>query len=156
MAIRNIVKDGDPILRKKARLVEKFDNKLSVIIDDMFETMRSAGGVGLAGNQVGLLRRIAVISLDGKDIELVNPEIIETKGKQIEYEGCLSFPGINERTIRPNKVKVRAFDRNGKEFEVSGEGLLARAFCHEIDHLDGIVFLDRLYNESDKINKIYR
>ena len=140
MAFRNIVTEGDPILNKVCRKVEKFDKKLGMTLDDMYETMNKANGVGLAGPQIGLMRRICVIDIGEGVIELINPEIIETSGTQDGPEGCLSFPGEYGMVERPNYVKVRAQDRNGNWFEAEGEELLARAFCHEIDHLDGIVF----------------
>ena len=142
MAIRNIVKDGDPILKKKCRPVEKFDQKLAVLLDDMAETMHMANVVGLAAPQVGMLRRVVVIDVGEGVIELVNPKIVAYSGKQEGLEGCLSFPGEWGLATRPNYVKVRAQDRNGDEFEIDGEELLARAFCHEIDHLNGVVFKD--------------
>ena len=142
MAIRNIVKDGDPILKKKCRPVEKFDRKLAVLLEDMAETMHLANGVGLAAPQVGMLRRVVVIDVGEGVIELVNPEIIAYSGEQTGLEGCLSFPGEWGLAKRPNYVKVRAQDRNGEVFEIEGRELLARAFCHEIDHLNGIVFKD--------------
>lgn len=144
MAIRNIVKDGDPVLRKTARSVLNFDEKLATLIDDMLDTMYEANGVGLAGNQVGILRRVCVIDIGDGPIELVNPVIEEEIGTQYESEGCLSFPGQSGVTKRPQKVTVRAQNRLGESFTVSGEGLLARAFCHEIDHLNGIVYKDRV------------
>lgn len=142
MAIRNIVKDGDPILKKKCRPVEKFDQKLAILLDDMAETMHQANGVGLAAPQVGMLRRVVVIDVGEGVIELVNPKIVAYSGEQEGVEGCLSFPGEWGLAKRPNYVKVRAQDRNGDEFEIDGEELLARAFCHEIDHLNGVVFKD--------------
>ena len=142
MAIRNIVKDGDEILHKKCREVVKFDERLWTLLDDMAETMHDAEGVGLAGNQVGVLRKVVVIDIGEGVIELVNPKIIKAEGEQVTAEGCLSFPGEYGLTKRPMKVTVEAQDRNGKTFEISGEGLLAKAFCHEIDHLDGIVYKD--------------
>ena len=140
MAIRNIVKDGDPILKKRCRPVEKFDNKLATLLDDMAETMHKANGVGLAAPQVGMLRRVVVIDIGEGVIELVNPQIIAFSGEQEGLEGCLSFPGQWGIVKRPNYVKVRAQDRFGEEFEIEGKELLARAFCHEIDHLNGVVF----------------
>lgn len=140
MAIRNIVKDGDEILNKKCRPVEKFDKKLWVLLDDMAETMHRANGVGLAAPQVGMLRRVVVIDVGEGVIELVNPQIIAYSGEQEGVEGCLSFPGEWGITRRPDYVKVKAQDRNGEEFTMDGRQLLARAFCHEIDHLNGIVF----------------
>ena len=140
MAIRNIVKDGDSILNKKCRPVEKFDSKLADLLDDMAETMHLANGVGLAAPQVGILRRIVVIDVGDGVIELINPQIISFSGEQEGVEGCLSFPGEWGITKRPQYVKVKAFDRNGNEFTKDGKELLAKAFCHEIDHLNGIVF----------------
>ncbi|MEE0963631.1 peptide deformylase [Ruminococcus sp. YE282] len=140
MAIRNIVKDGDSILNKKCRPVEKFDSKLADLLDDMAETMHLANGVGLAAPQVGILRRIVVIDVGDGVIELINPQIIAFSGEQEGVEGCLSFPGEWGITKRPQYVKVKAFDRNGNEFTKDGKDLLAKAFCHEIDHLNGIVF----------------
>ncbi|MBQ9769034.1 MAG: peptide deformylase [Clostridia bacterium] len=144
MAIRNIVKNGDDILRKVCRSQLTFDDRLATILDDMKETMYAADGVGLAAPQVGILRRYCVIDIGEGVIELVNPVIVSTEGEQLEQEGCLSFPGEYGVTSRPEKVTVRAQNRNGENFTVTGEGLLARALCHEIDHLDGIVYKDRL------------
>ena len=143
MALRNIVKDGDDILNKKCRAVIKFDQKLRTLLDDMAETMHHAKGVGLAAPQVGILRRVVVIDVSAEQnevLELVNPEIIAYSGEQEGLEGCLSFPGEWGIAKRPNYVKVKAQDRNGDEFEIEGRELLARAFCHEIDHLNGVVF----------------
>ena len=144
MAIRNIVKDGDSILLKKCRPVEKFNEKIWVLLDDMAETMHAANGVGLAGPQVGLLRRVVVIDVGEGVIELINPKIVAYSGEQDGPEGCLSFPGEYGMVKRPNYVKVRAQDRNGQDFEIDGRELLARAFCHELDHLDGVVFKSRV------------
>ncbi|MDD6848000.1 MAG: peptide deformylase [Oscillospiraceae bacterium] len=142
MALREIVKEGDDVLTKKCRKVEKFDSRLEMIIDDMIETLHQANGVGLAAPQVGILRRVVVIEVDPEQgvIELVNPEIIETSGKQVGLEGCLSLPGKWGIASRPLRVTVKAQNRKGEEFTISGEHLLARAFCHEIDHLDGILY----------------
>ncbi len=140
MALRNIVKEGDEILNKKCRPVQKFDRKLAILLDDMAETMRDANGVGLAAPQVGILRRVVVIDVGEGLIELVNPKIIAFSGEQEGSEGCLSFPGQWGIVKRPNYVKVKAQNRFGEEFTVEGKELLARAFCHELDHLDGIVF----------------
>lgn len=144
MALRNIVKDGDPILRKKCREVTEFNERLNVLLDDMKETLVLANGAGLAAPQVGVLKRVAIVSVDDAFYELINPEIIETEGEEISPEGCLSLPGICGTVNRPYKVAVRAQDRFGKTFIARGEGLLARAFCHEIDHLDGILFEDKI------------
>ena len=139
MALRNIVKDGDPILRKVCRPVEKFDEKLWTLLDDMAETMHEADGVGIAGPQVGIMRRVCIVDCYDGDgvIELINPKIVATAGEQTGNEGCLSFPGKWGTVTRPLAVTVRAQDRNGEWFEISGRELKARAFCHEIDHLNG-------------------
>ncbi|MBQ4105443.1 MAG: peptide deformylase [Clostridia bacterium] len=142
MAIRNVVKEGDNVLRKKARPVTEFNERLHILLDDMAETMYATNGVGLAANQVGVLRRIVVIDVGEGLIELINPEIIERKGSQQEVEGCLSCPGEYGITKRPMYVKVKAQDRDGVERIYEGEGLLARCFCHEIDHLEGILYKD--------------
>lgn len=144
MALRNIVKLGDPILYKKSRVVEKFDDKLATLIDDMLETMYNDNGVGLAAVQVGILKRVVVIDIGEGPIELVNPEITFEEGEQISQEGCLSLPGKWANTKRPKKVQVKAQDRNGKWQVFTGEDLKAKAFCHEIDHLDGILFTSHL------------
>lgn len=143
MALRKIVTKEDPILRKKSRPVEKFDEKLATLIDDMAETMREAEGVGLAAVQVGMLRRVIVMDVGDGLIELVNPEIIYTEGEQVADEGCLSLPGEWGETLRPAVVKVKAQNREGQWCVYKGEELKARCFCHEIDHLDGILFIDR-------------
>ncbi len=140
MAIRNIVKQGDSVLTKKCRRVEKFDDRLFELLDDMKETLAQSGGVGLAAPQVGVLKRVVVIDVGGGAVELINPEIIKTKGHQQSIEGCLSCPDIWGVTNRPMFVTVKAQNRNGEEFIMDGEGLLAKAFCHECDHLDGILF----------------
>ena len=144
MALRNIVKEGDPILNKKSRVVEKFDDRLGVLIDDMLETMYDAQGVGLAAVQVGLLKRVVVIDTGDGALELVNPEITKTEGEQRESEGCLSLPGKYGVCSRPEKVQVKAQDRNGKWHVYTGEGLKARCFCHELDHLEGILFTSKV------------
>ena len=146
MAIRNIVKIGDDVLRKVCRTQTTFDDKLSTILDDMAETMYKAEGVGLAAPQVGILRRYCVIDVqDGEGIlELVNPVIESKSGLQVGSEGCLSVPDRFEEVKRPMKVTVRAQDRNGNNFTITAEGFKARALCHEIDHLDGILYIDRI------------
>ena len=143
MALRKVVTKEDPILRQKSRKVEKFDEKLATLLDDMAETMYAADGVGLAGVQVGMLRRVVVMDVGDGLIELVNPEIPEEEGEQFAEEGCLSIPGEYYETIRPATVKVKAQDRNGQWCVYKGEGLKARCFCHEIDHLDGVLFIDK-------------
>ncbi len=146
MALRKILTLGDETLYKKSRKVEKFDKKLHDILDDMAETMYNANGAGLAAVQIGILRRIVVIDTGDGLIELVNPEIIEQDGEQCGQEGCLSLPGKWGDVTRPMHVKVKARDRNGKLFETEGEGLLARAFCHETEHLDGHLFIEKATN----------
>lgn len=150
MALRNIVKEGDPVLTKKCRPVEKFDDRLASLLDDMYETMVAGNGVGLAGPQVGILRRIFVIDIGEGRLEFVNPEIIETSGKQESGEGCLSCPGEYGITIRPRFVTVKAQDRNGKEFTLEASDLLAKAICHENDHLDGILFKTHVIRMLDE------
>lgn len=143
MALRNIVKIGDPILSKKSRKVEVFDTKLAQLIDDMKETMYKAEGVGLAAVQVGVLKRVIVIDIGDGVIELVNPEIVSvSKERQCEVEGCLSLPGESFYTDRPKEVTVKGQDRNGKWQVFKGVGFKARAYCHEIDHLDGLTIKD--------------
>ncbi len=144
MAIRQIVQIGDPVLRKKSKVVEKIDEKIIQLLDDMADTMYHADGVGLAAPQVGILKRVVVIDIGDGLLELINPEIIETSGEQLDDEGCLSVVGEAGAVRRPYRVKVRAFDRNGNLFEIEGEELLARAFCHEIDHLEGVLFVDKI------------
>ena len=143
MAKLRIVKFGDPMLRKVCRPVEEITPRICTLLDDMIETMRAADGCGLAAPQVGVLRRIAVIEVEeGKVYELINPKIIAYSGEQRESEGCLSNPGQYGITKRPKAVTVRATDRNGNEYELSGTDLLARAICHECDHLDGKLYTD--------------
>ncbi len=145
MATRNIVKRGEDVLAKKCRDVTNFDDRLWTLLDDMYETMKAANGVGLAGPQVGILRRVVVIDVGDENgkIELINPVVTMMKGKQHELEGCLSVPGLWGYVERPAKVRVKAQNRYGKEFEIEGEELLAIALCHEIDHLNGILFVDK-------------
>ena len=148
MAKLKIVKIGDDVLRKVCRPVEKITPRICTLLDDMIETMHAADGCGLAAPQVGILRRIAVVEVEpGKLIELINPKIVAYAGEQEEQEGCLSIPGRWGITKRPRHVTVRATDRNGNTFEVSGSDLLARALCHEIDHLDGKLFIDCVVKE---------
>ncbi len=144
MAIRKIVTVGDDVLTKKCRTVDKIDDRVITLLDDMIDTLYESGGVGLAAPQVGVLKRIVVIDLDDGEglIELINPEIISQEGEQTDSEGCLSYAGRYGKVTRPNVVTVRAMDRNGDLYEYTGEGLLARAFCHELDHLDGKLYPD--------------
>lgn len=143
MAIRNIVKFGDDVLKKECRPVEKFDRKLHQLLDDMQDTLYDANGAGLAAPQVGVLRQVCIVDVGEGPIELINPEIISAQGEQTGPEGCLSLPDEWWQVTRPMEVTVRAQNRKGKWFEVSGKELCARAFCHEIDHLHGIVFVDK-------------
>lgn len=144
MAIRNIVKFGDDILKKKSREVKKIDDRIICLLDDMRETLKFHNGVGLAAPQVGVLKRIAIVDTGDTILELINPEIICTEGEQTGAEGCLSFPGEYGLVTRPNIVKIRAMDRNGCMYEYTGEELTARAFCHEIEHLDGHLFSEHV------------
>ena len=148
MAIRKIVKLGeDEILRKHARKVEQFDKRLHTLLDDMADTMYVADGAGLAAPQVGILKRVVVVDVGEGLIELVNPEIISAEGSQLCIEGCLSVPGKRGRVERPEKVRVHAQDRHGRHIELEGEDFLANALCHEIDHLDGIVYVDKMLED---------
>jgi peptide deformylase len=153
MALRNIVKLGDPVLNKRSREVTKFDDKLSTLIDDMLETMYDANGVGLAAVQVGVLRRVVVIDIGEGPMELVNPEITLAEGEQREQEGCRSLPGRYEVTLRPMMVQVKEQDRNGKWQVFTGEDLKARAFCHELDHLDGVLFTSHIAPDEPQDNE---
>lgn len=146
MAIREIREDGDEILRKKSKVIEEVNDKIRQILDDMVETMHKYNGVGLAAPQIGLLKRLVVIDLydDKGPIKLVNPEIIKEKGEQEVEEGCLSFPNKYGKIIRPAQVTVKALDENGKEIKINAKGLLAQALSHEVDHLNGILFVDKV------------
>lgn len=154
MATRQIIERGDDVLAKVCRPVTSFDARLHQLLDDMRETLELAHGYGLAAPQVGILRRVCLVTgSDDQIIELVNPELLETSGEQGGYEGCLSVPGLYGWVKRPAKAKVRAQDRNGNFFEVEDEGMTARCFCHEIEHLDGHLFTDhvegKLYTEAE-------
>ena len=144
MAIRQIRVQGDDVLTKVCRPVKEITPRIATLIEDMIDTMYEYDGVGLAAPQVGILKRIVVIDIGDGLLELINPEIIETSGEQIGEEGCLSVIGESGIVRRPNVVKVRAYNRKGQLFEIEGEELLARAFCHEIDHLDGILYVDKV------------
>ena len=144
MALRTIRVQGDPVLTKKSRPVEQMTPRISELITDMLDTMYEKMGVGLAAPQVGILKQIVVIDVGEGPIVLINPEIIETSGEQTGEEGCLSVPGKWGIVTRPNYVKVRALNEEMEEFEIEGEGLLARAFCHEIDHLSGHLYVDKV------------
>ncbi len=143
MAILNIIKEGDPILKKVCRPVTEITPRICQLLDDMRDTLAEANGAGLAAPQVGILRRICLVDTGEEVLELINPEIIAAEGVQNELEGCLSVPDVWGITERPMKVTVRALNRNGEEFTAEGEGLTARCFCHELDHLDGHLFTER-------------
>ena len=147
MAIRKIVELGEEKLRKTSKPVVKFDLRLRVLLKDMADTMYEANGVGLAAPQVGILRRVVVVDIGDGLIEMINPEIIHSEGEQTGPEGCLSVPGRSGVVKRPNIVTVAYQDRNGDEYEATAEGFLARAFCHEIDHLDGVIYVDKMERE---------
>ena len=147
MAIRKIVTLGDDALRKECRKQEKFDLRLAILLKDMADTMYEADGAGLAAPQVGILKRVVVIDVGEGLIELVNPEILEMEGEQMCIEGCLSVPGKRGKVIRPAKVLVHAQDRHGKHIEFEGEGFLANAVCHELDHLDGVIYVDKMLED---------
>lgn len=156
MAIRNIRKIGEEVLRKKSKEVTTMTDKLQELIDDMFDTMYEAYGVGLAAPQVGVLRRIVVIDVgvdEPEPLVFINPEIIEMSGEQVGEEGCLSLPGKAGTVKRPDYVKVRALDRNMKPFEIEGTEMFARAICHEFDHLDGILYVDKVEGEIHNTNE---
>lgn len=161
MAIRNLRLEGDEILKKKSREVEEIDEKIQILIDDMIETMHKYNGVGLAAVQVGLLKRLVVIDLydDNGPIVLINPVLIKTKGEQEVDEGCLSFPNKFAKVIRPAEVTAEYTDRDGNRMKVKAKELLAQAICHEVDHLNGEVFVDKIvegtleYIEPEKDNK---
>ena len=146
MAIRNVREEGDEILKKKAREVEEIDERIQILIDDMIETMHSLNGVGLAAQQVGILKRVIVIDLydDKGVVVLINPKILKEKGKQEVDEGCLSFPNQFAKIVRPKEVEVEALNRDGKKIKIKAKDLLAQAICHEVDHLNGIVFVDKI------------
>ena len=144
MALRKILTEGDEQLLKHSRKVEKFDDRLHTLIDDMRETLENSGGVGLAAPQVGILKRIVVIDVGEGPVVMVNPVILETSGEQTGDEGCLSIPGKAGQVTRPNYVKVHAFDENMEEYEIEGTELMARAMCHEIDHLDGHLYVEKV------------
>ena len=154
MALRNIVTVGDSVLNKTCRPVTKFDRRLHILLDDMADTLVESNGVGLAAHQVGVLRRVVLVDVGDEEgfLELINPEIIETSGEQTGVEGCLSVPGKYGIVTRPMVVKVRAQDRYGEWFEAEGEELIARCFCHELDHLDGILYtqvMERFLTEEE-------
>ena len=152
MGLRKILTDSEPALHKTCRPVEKFDSKLHKLLDDMRDTLLDSGGVGLAAPQVGILRRVVLVDVGDEILELVNPTLVETSGEQVGAEGCLSIPGRYGLVKRPNVAKVRAQDRDGNWYEAEGEELIARCFCHELDHLDGILYtqvMERFLTEDE-------
>ncbi|HAE61147.1 MAG TPA: peptide deformylase [Eubacteriaceae bacterium] len=150
MALRIIRTDDDPVLRKKARKIEEINDRIISLRDDMLETMYDADGVGLAANQIGILRRIVVIDIGEGPITLINPEIYDEEGCQKAAEGCLSLPGATGQVERPQKLKVEYKDIDGTKKSMEAEGMLARAICHEVDHLNGVLFIDRAEDEDDE------
>ena len=144
MALRNIVKMGDPVLRKVCKPVDKFDQKLSQLLDDMVETLHRAEGLGLAAPQVGILKRVCIVEYDDVLYELVNPVLVSSSGKCVDNEGCLSVVGFRGLVERPQVIDVEYFDRNGEKKSIHAEGYFARVFLHEMDHLDGILFVDKM------------
>lgn len=153
MALRQIRVDGDPILRKRSREVEKIDDRLLELLDDMVETMRAANGIGLAAPQVGVLKRVIVIDVGEKPLKVINPIISEKEGAIKDIEGCLSVPQMRGTVERPEKIKVIFMNENGEQLVMEPSGYLARVFCHEIDHLDGVLYTDMatdLYNEAQE------
>ena len=150
MAIRTIRISTDEVLRKKCKVVKEITPNLLTLLDDMADTMYDANGVGLAAPQVGILKRVVVIDIGEGLVELINPEILETSGSQIDDEGCLSVPGKYAPVDRPYYAKVKAMDRDGNEFIIEGEELMARALCHELDHLDGILYIDKALPVEDE------
>lgn len=156
MAIRNIRKENDEILRKKSREVTVIDERIHELLDDMTETMDDANGVGLAAVQVGALKRVVVIDAGDGLLELINPVMVRQTGEKIDIEGCLSVPETWGEVKRPSKVVVEALNRSGEKITIEGEGLLAKALCHELDHLDGILFIDKVIRYIDsKVDKSY-
>ena len=153
MALRNVVYSNEPLIRKKSREVVDFDEDLEILLQDMYETMKKEDGVGIAAPQIGVLRQIVVIETNGMKLELINPKILETSGSQKSFEGCLSVKEYNGLVIRPYKVKIEAQDRYGTKFTMEVEDFMATVFCHEIDHLNGVLFIDKaveLYNKNDQ------
>ena len=149
MAKRKVVKIGDPLLRKISKPVKDFDDDLIELLEDMKETMYENDGMGLAAPQVGVLRRVVVMEVNGMYFEFINPEIVKTEGEDVDTEGCLSVGKFNSKVTRPYKLTVRAYDRYGYPFEMTGEKYFARCVCHEVDHLNGVLFVDKC---EDKYN----
>ena len=153
MATRKIVMQGDELLKKISKVVTVLDDKLAMLLDDMYETMLLNNGIGLASPQVGVLKRVVVVEVDGIKLDMVNPEIISRKGEETGVEGCLSVPNIQGYVKRPSKITVKAFNRYGEEYTLTATSMLARCICHEVDHLDGVLFTDIMtgvYNPDKK------
>ena len=146
MALRKIITEGNPTLAKKCRQVTRFDERLHTLLDDMKQTLKDAQGVGLAAPQISVLRRVVVVDAGEDILELVNPELLSESGEQDGLEGCLSVPGKYGKVKRPNVVRIKAQDRNGDWYEYEGEGLIARCFCHELEHLDGHLYTEKAYH----------
>ncbi|MBR0600224.1 peptide deformylase [Sinanaerobacter chloroacetimidivorans] len=153
MALRNIVTEGDDILRKRAREVSEIDERITMILDDMLETMRAQNGVGIAAPQVGILKRMFIVEVDDQVMELINPEIVESDGIQLEEEGCLSIPGKVGTVERPSYIKMKGLNREGKEVVYEGNGLLSIALSHEYDHLNGVLYIDKAIDSRDLIEE---
>lgn len=153
MAKRTIRISTDEVLRKKCKEVKEITPNVLTLLDDMAETMYDANGVGLAAPQVGVLKRIVVIDVGEGLVEMINPEILETKGAVVDYEGCLSIPGQSALVERPEYVKARAYNREGQQYEIEGWDLMARAICHETDHLEGILYIDKAIPEDDEVEE---
>lgn len=151
MALRKIRLENDPILRKKSKEVGDVTDRIKLLLEDMVETMNHAEGVGLAAPQIGILRRVVVIDIGEGPLKLINPELIEKEGEKVDVEGCLSVPGRSGTVKRPEKVKIKYKDVNGEDKVLEGKGLLARAICHEIDHLDGILYIDKMIEEVELV-----
>lgn len=149
MALREIRIDGDPILRKKSRKIDEITGRINILLDDMVETMEYADGVGLAAPQIGVLRRAVVIDIGEGPMKLINPEIVDLEGEVVDIEGCLSVPGRSGTVSRPEWVKIKYTDIDGEEKTLEGRDLLARAICHEIDHLNGILYIDKMIEETE-------
>lgn len=151
MALREIRLDGDPILRKRSREVTEITDRIKTLLDDMVETLYEAQGVGLAAPQVGILRRVVVIDIGDGPIKIINPEIVESEGEIVGIEGCLSIPGVSGDVPRPEKIKVKYMDVEGNEKLIEAEGALARVYCHELDHLDGVLYTDKALETYDVV-----
>lgn len=151
MALRTIRLEGDPILRKKSRDVKEVNDRLKILLNDMVETMKDADGVGLAAPQVGVLRRVIVLDIGEGIVKMINPQLVKKAGAEIDVEGCLSVPGLSGTVERPEYVEVKYINEEGKEMTMEGTGLLARAICHEIDHLNGILYIDKVIEYTDNV-----